>query len=87
MTDHHDPILSPLLEAAAAGVGRQPLVATVRRADRRPIFNRSDLRDAAFYAEHRADILEAARDGRIVDDLPGWQTQPRKTRSAQGGPK
>jgi hypothetical protein len=35
-----------------------------------PTFKRSDLRDAAFFAAHRKDILDAASHGRIIDDLP-----------------
>jgi hypothetical protein len=35
-----------------------------------PSFKRSDLRDAAFFAAHRRDILDAASHGRIIDDLP-----------------
>jgi hypothetical protein len=35
-----------------------------------PTFKRSDLQDAAFFAAHRKDILDAASHGRIVDDLP-----------------
>jgi hypothetical protein len=44
--------------------------------DLKPRFMRSDLRDPAFYAAHEADILAAAREGRIVDDVtatkPKW---------------
>jgi len=45
-------------------------------ADSKPRFMRSDLKDPAFYAEHEAEILAAAREGRIVDDVtpnkPKW---------------
>jgi hypothetical protein len=37
-----------------------------------PSFRRSDLKDAAFFAAHRRDILDAAVHGRILDDMPGW---------------
>ena len=35
-----------------------------------PIFRRSEIRNVRFFEEHRHEILEAARAGRIVDDLP-----------------
>jgi hypothetical protein len=37
--------------------------------DSKPKFMRSDLRDTAFYVAHEAEILAAAREGRIVDDM------------------
>jgi len=33
----------------------------------KPTFTRAQLRDAKFYDEHKADILEAMREGRITD--------------------
>jgi hypothetical protein len=35
----------------------------------KPTFKRSQLRDAAFYAANEKEILEAARDNRIIDDI------------------
>lgn len=32
------------------------------------IYRRSELRDSAFFAKHRADIMAAMREGRITDD-------------------
>jgi len=37
--------------------------------DTKPRFMRSDLRDQAFYAANEKAILEAARAGRIIDDV------------------
>lgn len=42
----------------------------------KPRFLRSSLADVAFYREHEAEILAAARDGRVIDDVtatkPKW---------------
>jgi len=35
----------------------------------KPTFKRSQLRDSAFYQKNEAAILEAAREGRVVDDI------------------
>lgn len=35
----------------------------------KPTFKRSQLRDTKFYSEHRDQILEAQREGRIEDDI------------------
>lgn len=35
----------------------------------KPTFKRSQLKDTKFYAEHRDEILEANREGRIEDDI------------------
>jgi hypothetical protein len=35
----------------------------------KPTFTRSQLRDTNFYKEHEAEIMEAARENRIVDDI------------------
>jgi hypothetical protein len=44
--------------------------------DLKPRFMRSDLKDPAFYAANEKEILEAARAGRIIDDVtatkPKW---------------
>jgi hypothetical protein len=40
-----------------------------------PRFLRSSLRDPAFYAANEKQILEAARAGRIIDDITA--TKPR----------
>jgi hypothetical protein len=50
----------------------------VRKGSDRHVYLRSDLTDARFFAEHRADILKAASEGRIVDDMPDWRTSRRK---------
>jgi hypothetical protein len=47
-----------------------------------PTFRRSDLKDSAFFAAHRKEILDAASHGRIVDDTPAWQAgSPESERS------
>jgi hypothetical protein len=47
----------------------------------KPQFMRSDLRDQRFYAAHEAEILAAAREGRIIDDVSeardGTREKPR----------
>jgi len=35
----------------------------------KPTFRRSDLKDHAFYQAHEREIIEAVRDGRVVDDV------------------
>lgn len=47
---------------------RPATVTTTNHGDK-PTFKRSQLRDAAFYAANEAAILEAARAGRIIDDV------------------
>ena len=49
----------------------KPPEVTIRGNTQKPTFKRSQLRDSAFYLANEKAILEAARDGRIVDDLKG----------------
>jgi hypothetical protein len=46
-----------------------------------PHFLQSDLRDQAFFAAHRAEILEACRHGRIIPDLTPAAPRPRATQA------
>lgn len=43
----------------------------------RPVFHRRDLRDARFFQANREAILEAVKDGRIVDD-GAWRVPDRR---------
>jgi hypothetical protein len=60
------------LEAALAAAKGAPNLVTRPEA---PTFKRSDLRDAAFFAAHRKDILAAASHGRIIDDMPAMDLE------------
>ena len=65
---------SPHLVKAApqrpgTGSQRPPITTDNMNNTDKPTFKRSQLRDSAFYLQHEKEILEAARDGRIVDDL------------------
>ena len=55
--------------------------ALVRRTPDKAVYLRSDLRDARFFAEHRASILRAASEGRIVDDSPDWKIPGAKSQA------
>ena len=50
-----------------AGAGGQTSAMNTRRQDL--VFRRSQLQDPAFFAAHKEEILQAMREGRIIDDL------------------
>ncbi len=50
-----------------AGAGGQTSAMNTRRQDL--MFRRSQLQDPAFFAAHKEEIMQAMREGRIIDDL------------------
>jgi hypothetical protein len=52
---------------------KNPAAPLVVRDQGKRTFLRSDLADAAFYEEHKAEILLALAENRIVDDKPSWR--------------
>jgi hypothetical protein len=62
----------------------QPVPGVVRPDEPNRFFYRQDLRDTAFFAEHRGEILRAVAAGRILPDpdKPDWRvgTTPKGSR-------
>ncbi|NOZ27971.1 MAG: hypothetical protein GXP39_07965 [Chloroflexi bacterium] len=57
----------PYLRGQPAAAGVSP----TNPPRRQQVFTRSQLRDPKFYAEHKDEIMQALREGRIVDDEGG----------------
>ena len=47
----------------------RPVLSTCNSHQKKPTFKRSQLRDSNFYKQHEAEILKAAKEGRIIDDI------------------
>jgi hypothetical protein len=64
-----------LTRLAADALGRAARLGAGKPEDDRPRFFRSQLRDPKFFEDHRDEIFEALRDGRVIDDLGGGLTR------------